>query len=449
MRRRERRLRSAWRHEQLSVAVALAAAAHHSAQPNAALRGQKPGTRAKEGEVREEHQALRGQTRLPPGMRPARLVGVQPQGHVKRHFAEHLAELAPLVQILDAPVPQLVDNVMDAFRFLDQPMTEQVIEVPRISCPPCPSRSQVPVPLTAEQLVEVPTVLSPTRIALQIAEQIVGIPVPHGRGERHVHGFLPGQSSTAFPSAERISEQIVERIVDIPSGGLQGFSPGQGTTAFSSAERISERTAEQSVDIPGGGLQGFSPGQVSTPFSSAKRLSERTAEHIVDIPGGGLHAVQGFLPGSSSTADIPPQPVPDPWWESLTPALQAEIEEARAQVRREQRSKRTRKKKRKKKAPRSSSYSSLGRARRRHRQWHVLTGFLFRCFPRCVPVDRRQASPSGSFGWFAYVLCWFYWWRCTSRYVPFWRRQAQDAPHPGRYGPEGLLQWHLHGWFCL
>ena len=55
VRRRERRLRSAWRHEQLSVAMALAAAAHHSAQPNAALRGQKPGTRAKEGEVREEH----------------------------------------------------------------------------------------------------------------------------------------------------------------------------------------------------------------------------------------------------------------------------------------------------------------------------------------------------------------------------------------------------------
>ena len=63
---------------------------------------------------------------------------------------------------------------------------------------------------------------------------------------------------------------------------------------------------EQIVDILSGGLQGFSPGQVSTPCTSAKRLSERTAEHSVDIPGGGLHAVQGFLPGSSSTADIPP-----------------------------------------------------------------------------------------------------------------------------------------------
>ena len=74
VRRRERRLRSAWRHEQLSVAMALAAAAHHSAQPNAALRGQKTGTRASEGEACEPYDALRGQKRPPPGMRPGVLV---------------------------------------------------------------------------------------------------------------------------------------------------------------------------------------------------------------------------------------------------------------------------------------------------------------------------------------------------------------------------------------
>ena len=136
-RRRERRLRSAWRHEQLSVAMALAGAAHHSAQPNAALRGQKPGTRAKEGDKSARSTKPYGDRRdFPPGMRPALLVGVPPQGHVKRHFAEHLAELAPLVQILDAPVPQVVDNVMDAFPVPGSADDEQVIEVPRISCPP-------------------------------------------------------------------------------------------------------------------------------------------------------------------------------------------------------------------------------------------------------------------------------------------------------------------------
>ena len=335
-----------------------------------------------------------------------------------------------LVPLLDDPVPQTVDTVLEFFRSLDLPVDEQVIAVPKISFDRVSQRLvERRLPQIVEQLVEVPTVLTPTRIALQIAEQIVGIPVPRGRGEQRLQGFSPGQGSTMVSSAERISERTVKQIIDIPcgglhgfspgqgstsvssaerisertveqivgfrGGGLQGFSPGQGSTAFSSAERLSERTAEQSVDIPGGGLHGFSSGQVSTPFSSAKRLSERTAEHIVDVPGGGLHAVQSFLPGSSSTADIPPQPVPDPWWESLTPALQAEIEEARAQVRREQRSKRTRKKKRKKKAPRSSSFSSCARARRRQRQWHV-SGFSGDVSSsRCVPFGCRQAQMLG------------------------------------------------------
>ena len=137
---------------------------------------------------------------------------------------EDLGELAPLVQILDLPVPQMVENDTDTLlRILDFPIAEQVIEVPKISCSPCPSRSRVPEPQLAEHLVEVPTVLTPTRIAVQIAEQIVGIPVPHGR----VQGLLPGQSSTAVSAAKRISEWTVEQNVDISSGvGL-----GQGSSS--------------------------------------------------------------------------------------------------------------------------------------------------------------------------------------------------------------------------
>ena len=64
--------------------------------------------------------------------------------------------------------------------------------------------------------MEVPTVLSP----LRIAEQIVGIPVPRGRGKRRVQGLLPEQNSTVISSSlERISEQTMEQIVDIPSSG--------------------------------------------------------------------------------------------------------------------------------------------------------------------------------------------------------------------------------------
>ena len=282
---------------------------------------------------REAYHGLRApKTASSGGRRPGVLKEPEPPNVVERvlrHTVDQIVVADPLVPLLVAPVPQTVDTVLEFFRSLDLPVDEQVIAVTKISFDRVSQRLvERRLPQIVEQFVEVPTVLTPTRIALQIAEQIVGIPVPRGCGEQR----------------------------------LQGFSPGQGSTMVSSAERISERTVKQIVDIPGRGLQGFSPGQGSSSVSSTERISERTAEHIVDVPGGGLHAVQGFLPGSSSTADIPPQPVPDPWWESLTPALQAEIEEARAQVRREQRSKRTRKKKRKKKAPRSSSYSFVCRA---------------------------------------------------------------------------------------
>ena len=60
-RRRGPRLRSAWRHGQQSIAMALAAATHHSVQPNAALWGQKTGTRAREEVEIETHAVPRGQ----------------------------------------------------------------------------------------------------------------------------------------------------------------------------------------------------------------------------------------------------------------------------------------------------------------------------------------------------------------------------------------------------
>ena len=215
----------------MSLAAALAAASHHSAQQYAAPRGQTTGTKAREGEVREQYYSLRAQERPLPGMRPAPLLEVLPQVGVQRHTVEQRIEHTPYVQILDAPVPQMVENATDTLlRILDRPVAEQVIEVPTISCSPCPSRSRVPEPQLAEQLVDVPTVLTPTRIALRIAEQIVDTPVPRGRDKRRVQGFFPVQSSTATPSVERISERTVEQNVDISSGaGLgQGASSSAG-----------------------------------------------------------------------------------------------------------------------------------------------------------------------------------------------------------------------------
>ena len=77
-----------------------------------------------------------------------------------------------------------------------------------------------PVPQMVEQLVEVATVLTPTRIAVQIAEQIVGIPVPH---------------ASSWPSAS-VTQQgcnsVCVRSADIPSSsGFFKLFAQTGSTA--------------------------------------------------------------------------------------------------------------------------------------------------------------------------------------------------------------------------
>ena len=266
-RRRDRRLRSFWRHECMAVRLALAAAAHHSSlrvssastqteyvagpapvteyvapapavfdaapapvtyheafprvvgspppgevfvapvfnqvhqEPLAA--GEIPENIAKIPVVPEQVlvQAVpRFVGSLPPvdeftacvARRPSPLVEVRPSVRAQRHVVEQLADIAPMVQILDSPEPQMVVQLLEVFRLLDTQLPdEQAISVPTVSCSLCLSRSRVPEPQSADQLVEVPTVLTPARIAVQIAEQIVGTSAPRGR----VRGSLPGQSS--------------------------------------------------------------------------------------------------------------------------------------------------------------------------------------------------------------------------------------------------------------
>ena len=95
------------------------------------------------------------------------------------------------MQILDAPVPQVADYVLDVFRALDSSIAEQVTEVPMLSSFSCPSCSPCLEPHMAEQLVEVPTVLSYALLQQRNVEQIVDIPVPHGRGRRRLPDSLP------------------------------------------------------------------------------------------------------------------------------------------------------------------------------------------------------------------------------------------------------------------
>ena len=164
-RRRERRLRSMLRHKRMTVAMALTEKMHHSS------RGQ---TNARAGEWGHE-QNISAKIRKPPtpqpelfslergGARPAPLSEVAGwQERVQRHCVEHLSDICPFVQIVDAdaPVPigqcaeiwNLEEDIVDAARLLDRQFAEQIIEVPTISCSPCPSRVPISEPQTAEQL---------------------------------------------------------------------------------------------------------------------------------------------------------------------------------------------------------------------------------------------------------------------------------------------------------
>ena len=59
----------------------------------------------------------------------------QLQARMERHVLEDLGSVCPFVQILDLPVPQMVDYVADALRFLDLPMAEQVIRCSQVFLP--------------------------------------------------------------------------------------------------------------------------------------------------------------------------------------------------------------------------------------------------------------------------------------------------------------------------
>ena len=108
------------------------------------------------------------------GLRPGVLAEARPQ---ERHTVEHMVDLvrvASMVQILDAPVPQTVEQLPDILRFFDtlMPDPEQVIEVLQISHEDVSMRTAVRDTQLLEQLVEVPT--NPGYALAVVAVQTLG-----------------------------------------------------------------------------------------------------------------------------------------------------------------------------------------------------------------------------------------------------------------------------------
>ena len=152
----------------------------------------------------------------------------RPQGKLQRHAGiGH-----ELVQALDAPVLQMVEQLPDVHHFFATCLplvAEQVIDVPKIILENIPSRRLCRDTQLAE-LVEVPTIVSISLPQLRIVsysllqrnmEHNVDIPVPGGGGRRGRKRRTrlwpklvrrPGQGSTAFHGAEHQEEESEEEL---------------------------------------------------------------------------------------------------------------------------------------------------------------------------------------------------------------------------------------------
>ena len=201
--------------------------------------------------------------------RPTPLVEVRPQQGVLRHTVECIADVVPMVQILDVPVPQSGDQVVEVLQKIDVPLLpEQVIDVPKISQDLALLRlgDRLRQPQTAEQLMEVPTIVSYSSLLEQTAEQTDDNPVPGRGGGGGARGGLRGFRFRVRQN----SAALVEQIADIPARrGLQG-SPRRNRAAYSGAHsRAEDRFRRQNpaadvgqvADIPARrGLSDFLPG---------------------------------------------------------------------------------------------------------------------------------------------------------------------------------------------
>ena len=121
----------------------------------------------------------------PGGGRPEAFAEPRPHEQVPRH--EQLADFAPMVQVLDVPGPQTVDHLVDVLMLFDAAIPEQVVAVPKISCPSRPLRA-----LAATQMAE-----KPTDVVLVVDSPVLGARGSFGyEGNRVFLSFLSSRSLT-------------------------------------------------------------------------------------------------------------------------------------------------------------------------------------------------------------------------------------------------------------
>ena len=186
-RRRQRRLRAYLRYARMSVAMALAESTHHT-------------SRGQQLELFQLYEEEPGGSRPPCPGEPW-----GPQEKVQQCTVEQLADVVPMVQILDTP--GLLGEGIRWWRCCGCStcrLVEQVIAVPKISLDRVPQRSAIRRPQKVEtepgySLAGIAVRALGRRAATALAEQTADNPVPQGRRE----GGPRSTSRTGFNSGGR------------------------------------------------------------------------------------------------------------------------------------------------------------------------------------------------------------------------------------------------------
>ena len=116
-RRRRERLRQFLRHEHLNIAMALAESTTTQPQGNRIWPGPERGGGSEQNN-RAETPPLQPELFEMFDEEPS-LAGVRTQERVQRHTVEQIVDATPGLPMLDAPVPLMVEQLVDVLRFFD------------------------------------------------------------------------------------------------------------------------------------------------------------------------------------------------------------------------------------------------------------------------------------------------------------------------------------------
>ena len=138
------------------------------------------------------------------------MLEVLPQERVQRRIVEQIVDPVPVVPMLFMVAPQMVEQLVDMLSPLDFRVAEQVIDVPKIVCPPRVARAVLRAPQLAEELMEVPTPITYSSLMLRLVQaRREGIPVPQLAEQRVQVPWVPPASVLRAP-VPQTENQLVE-----------------------------------------------------------------------------------------------------------------------------------------------------------------------------------------------------------------------------------------------